>query len=263
MVADVAPISCGDLVCDGHAVCLDSPARCECSAGYAGDGMTCADVDECADANGGCPGACANTTGSFTCYVPTTCNDIAMRVPGFTGGTRTLYFDGNTNQPWTASCEGSGTTWREYLQLTGANYSQYTADGQGSNVRTTYTRVRIVPANAKIDIADQTHSTSAGSLMHGGTTVTSMPFGVAMDCAGNNSDSGVARIDLGGTPFVISDQFQLRGAQPDGSATSSNNGRQVSLSGGGNCGWIAANPAPYNPFNQITDGAILDITYAP
>jgi hypothetical protein len=263
MAIDVAPITCGDLTCDGHAVCLDTPARCECMTGYTGDGMTCADVNECAVANGGCPGACANTNGSFACYVPTTCNEIAMRVPGFTAGMRTLYFGGNTNQPWTASCEGSGANWREYLQLTGANYSQYTADGQGTSVRTTFTRIRIIPATAKIDIADQTHSTSTGSLSHSGTTVTSMPYAVAMDCAGNNQNTGVARLDLGGTPFVITDPFALRGSQPDGAVTSTNNGRQVSLTGGGNCGWMAPAPAPFNPFNQITGGDILDIAYAP
>jgi hypothetical protein len=258
-----APIACGDLMCDGHATCLENPARCQCLAGYTGDGITCSDVDECAVANGGCPGACANSSGSFVCYVPTTCNEIAVRVPGFTGGPRTLYFAGDTNQPWTASCEGSSTMWKEYLSLSAANYSQYTADGSGTNVRTTFTRVRILPATAKIDIADQTHATSVGSLMHGGTQVTSMPFAVAMDCAGNNSNTGIARIDLTATPFVISDPFQLRGSQPDGDVVSTNNGRQVSLTGGGNCGWNAPSPAPFNPFNQITDGDILDISYAP
>lgn len=263
-IVDVPPITCGDLTCDGHAMCLDAPTRCECTSGYTGDGMTCTDVNECGVGNGGCPGACANMEGTFTCYVPTTCNDIAMRVPGFTGGNQTLYFGGDTDQPWTASCEGSSTTWKEYLQLTGANYSQYTAgNGAGTSVRTTYTKVRILPATAKIDIADQTHATSMGSLSHSGMTVTSMPYGVAMDCGGNDSHTGVAQIDLGGTPFVISDAFALRGSQADGSIVKQNNGRQVSLTGGGNCGWVAPAPAPYNPFNQITGGDILDLAYLP
>jgi hypothetical protein len=258
------PIACGDLTCDGHAMCLDNPARCECIAGYTGDGMTCADVDECATGNGGCAAACANTDGSFACYAPATCNEIATRVPGFAGGARTLYFQGMATKPWTATCVGSGASWKEYLSLTGVNDSQYTkSNGSNTPVRTTFAKVRIVPATAKIDIADQTFSTSTGSLDHSGTTVTSMPYAVAMDCEGNNSNSGVAHMDLSGTPFVIIDPFEERGSMPDSTISSTNGGRQVTITGGGNCGWMAPAPAPFNPFNQITGGDILDIAYAP
>jgi hypothetical protein len=46
--------------------------RCECLPGFAGDGITCTDVDECAANTDNCSvnAACANTVGSFTC----TCN---------------------------------------------------------------------------------------------------------------------------------------------------------------------------------------------
>ncbi|HEY0252997.1 MAG TPA: MYXO-CTERM sorting domain-containing protein [Kofleriaceae bacterium] len=38
-----------------------------CDAGHTLVDMVCADIDECATANGGCSEACANTDGSFTC----------------------------------------------------------------------------------------------------------------------------------------------------------------------------------------------------
>jgi hypothetical protein len=71
-------------ICDQNAVCIlesDSPT-CTCNAGFTGDGITCADVDECAPeapAHDCHPqSTCSNTPGSFACA----CN------PGFTGDGR-------------------------------------------------------------------------------------------------------------------------------------------------------------------------------
>lgn len=56
-----------DPACDTNATCTGT--TCSCNAGYDGDGVTCADINECDTANGGCsPNAlCTNTNGSRTC----------------------------------------------------------------------------------------------------------------------------------------------------------------------------------------------------
>ncbi|MBT9556815.1 MAG: hypothetical protein IV100_12345, partial [Myxococcales bacterium] len=71
--------------CAAEASCLAGPRRCECDSGYAGDGFSCADVDECITNNGGCDGnaTCVNTIGSRTCACDSgytgngvTCTDV-------------------------------------------------------------------------------------------------------------------------------------------------------------------------------------------
>lgn len=249
------PVTCGDLTCDPYAICDPSGPSCSCKPGFTGTGLVCTDIDECATANGGCPAACANRPGTFTCYAPRTCNEIV----GGGNGDVTLYINGDPVKPWQAYCANH----KEYLTLpagAAANYAQYTKSP--TSVRTSYTRIRLDPLTLLVDISDETFSTSTGSLMHGTTLVTSMPYGVAMDCAGNNQNTGVANIDLSGTPFAVSDPFELGGSHPDGTTTKSNLDRVVALTGGGNCGWNAPAPAPYNPFNT-TGGPILDVIYQP
>ena len=58
--------------CHASAQCTDTIGSftCACNAGYTGDGVTCADVDECATDDGSlCGGgySCSNTVGSYTC----------------------------------------------------------------------------------------------------------------------------------------------------------------------------------------------------
>jgi peptidoglycan/xylan/chitin deacetylase (PgdA/CDA1 family) len=76
--AGVDPCSV-DNVCAPNATCeaVGGAAICTCKAGYAGDGTTCADIDECGTGTDTCAddATCTNTQGSFTCA----CNG------GFTG----------------------------------------------------------------------------------------------------------------------------------------------------------------------------------
>jgi GON domain len=186
--------------------------------------------------------------------IPGSCADIHKQNPKAKDGNYAL---NNATTIFTVYCYDMSGTPREYINLaqTGANanYSQYTAGGAspGTNVRTTFTKLRIDPATLTVDIGDLTFATSTGSLNHSGsgTMVTSMPYGAAMSCGGPGDTSGAGNINLQGTPFQVAATFALGGFDPAGSAVFSADNQQVSLAGGGDCGWITPSPAMYNPFN--------------
>lgn len=240
--------------CDQHASCVGD--ACVCSEGWTGDGVSCADVDECATNNGGCAARCADRDGGFTCYAPASCAELRAQEPEAGDDEFTLYANG---APWTAICEDMATAPATYLKLPAdnVNYAQYT---RGGVVRTTFTAVRIDPAALRIDIDDLLHATSTGSVSHSGTPVIAMPFGVAMDCGGQNSATGSASVDLTETPFAVANPtlgggFTRGGNSNSGSVTSvpGFNDQLVVLTGGGNCGWVAPTQTPtagyFNPFN--------------
>lgn len=188
--------------------------------------------------------------------LPATCAEAS-------DGPHTLYLEGDPAKPWTAYCHGG----LEYLTLPTptTNYSQFTAGNPpavGTNVRTSYTRVRFVVDLGEVDISDQTFATSTGMIQITGyaPTVTSMLYGVAASC--DYTDNGIAIIDLTGTPFSVTPgQFTLGGASVMGSAVYSNNNRVVNLSGvGGNCGW----EGPGTLGGQGTVGGVqLALQYSP
>ena len=158
------------------------------------------------------------------------------------------------NRLMTVHCHYMATDPRDYITLaqtgTSSNYSQYTAGGAspGTNVRTSFTKVRFNPTTLQVDINDLTFATSQGSLRHSGTEqVTSMPYGVAMSC--DQANDGVGNIDLRGTPFAVADTFTVGGSDPHGSAVSSSEGQLVEMKGRGNCGWVTSTPFVFNPFN--------------
>ena len=133
------------------------------------------------------------------------------------------------------------------------NFSQYTAGGAspGTNVRTTFTKLRIDPATLTVDIGDLTYAHSTGALTQGATNVTSMPYAVAMSCIAPQNASGVGNINLKGTGFKVDDTqaFVSGGFQATGSAVISANRETADLTGGGFCGWETPAPALFNPFN--------------
>lgn len=186
--------------------------------------------------------------------VPASCAAIHSQRPHARDGDYIIF---NDNTLFTVYCYDMAGTPREYITLaqtgTDENYSQYTAGGAspGTNVRTMFTKLRIDPATLTVDIGDLTFASSTGTLNHSGsgTMVTSMPYGTAMSCVSPGDSSGAGNIDLHGTPFQVAGTFALGGFIPAGSAVVSTDNQQVTLAGGGYCGWISPAPAMYNPFN--------------
>ena len=193
-----------------------------------------------------------------TAASPANCSDVKAANASAADGTYQIVLNGAA---LTVYCADMSTTPQEYISLpmtaTGENFSQYTAGGDatGTDVRTSYTKLRINPVPVStspltlaVDIADQTFSSTTGSLSQGSTPVTSMPYSIAMACAGGFDDAGIANLDLRGTPFTIVNTFQDGGFLAAGTATVVSP-QVVNLTGGGFCGWEA--PAPeFNPFNM-------------
>ena len=183
---------------------------------------------------------------------PGTCQDIHNKNPHARDGNYELYNNGNL---FTVFCYDMRGTPREYIDLWArgmdVNFSQYTAGGAspGTNVRTTFTKLRIDPSTLTVDIGDLTFARSTGSTVNGSTAVTSMPYGTAMSCTSPQSANGTGNIDLRGTPFQLDNTFAVSGFEAVGSATVRSHRQVVNLSGGGYCGWITPSPAMYNPFN--------------
>jgi hypothetical protein len=182
------------------------------------------------------------------------CADIHRHLVKAPDGDYLLYNNGNL---FTVYCDAMSTnTPREYIDLvkTGynANFSQYTQGGAspGTNVRTTFYKLRINPDSLTVDIGDLTFARSAGSLMHtGNVKVTSMPYGVAMSCTASQDANGAGNIDLQWTPFQVNSPFATGGFEAKGSAVVTQDNQLVSITGGGYCGWEAPVGAPYNPYN--------------
>lgn len=208
-----------------------------------------------------CDGAC-----------PRSCAEVLAGAPDAVDGEYTLHVDNDPARPWQAWCADMAGTPAEYLILvmTGAdrNFSEYvpgTTPGPGTTVRTSYTRIRIDPHDLVVDISDQTFSTSTGELLHFDIVVTSMPYGVAMECIAPFSSSGRGNVDLRGTPFTTWDsQWVPTGDTFAGGATASAGGQVIDLAAGGHCGHIE--PRVYSevedPFNDW-GGFKLYLLYPP
>jgi hypothetical protein len=180
------------------------------------------------------------------------CQDIKKAMPGAGDGNYILY---DNNTLFTVYCYDMSSTPSEYITLAetapNQNYSQYTAGGAspGTNVRTTFTKLRIDPATMMVDIGDLTFASSVGSTSNGATAITSMPYGVAMSCTEPQGAYGTANINLEDTPFQVDNTFTVGGYLAAGSANVSQNNQVVNLTGGGYCGWITPAPYIYNPYN--------------
>lgn len=200
------------------------------------------------------------------------CGDIRAAFPSARDGVYPVLTDDNTLL--TVFCYDMAGTPRDYIDLANtsedANFSQYTAGGAspGTDVRTSFTKLRIDPATLMVDLGDLTFATSTGRLQHSSETrgpdspfVTSMPYGVAMSCT--SRPDGVANINLQGTPFIVEDTFELGGFASDGSTNVSEDKQTVDLNGGGYCGWISSTPTIALGYSTAPDTFRLNLACAP
>jgi len=263
---DAVPVPCGGIDCGANSACVNN--ACTCEAGFGTPTATgCSDINECA-ADGACAadaGQCVNTVGSFECYKPATCAAVKAKTGANTDGDYTLYIGGDGNKPWTAYCADMNmATPLEFLTLPASgNTAMYKAGGgsSGNTVITTYQRVRLDPATLQIATGNQRFATSEGSLTHSnsGTTVTTMPYATAMSCKNNGDKSADAFINLTGTRFHETQQFEAVGNNPGSDLQVGNNQQTLKISGGGFCGWNAPTGSQQNPFNLR--GTTLQLAY--
>lgn len=203
----------------------------------------------------GWAGACSGT--APTCVVdidgdksvsatfgrPFSCEQLKAKNPQAPDGPFTLFVDGDPSKKWSAFCVMSGVpaTYLPLVNTGSANFSQYTAGGArpGTDVVTKYQRVRIDPVSLQVDPNDLAFASSAGMVSdgRGGAIGTAVGYGAACDCIGPSSPTGIANVDLNGTPFAVApDAFQLTGYLPGGRAAYSADSKVVNLTGGGFCG---------------------------
>jgi len=176
--------------------------------------------------------------------LPESCAELRDGAPGAMDGEYTVYAGGDVARPWQVWCVDMDGAPADYLTLPMAgpdrNFSEYVpGSGQGTAVRTTYSRVRIDPYGFRVDVSDQRFSSSSGQLMHGDAVVASMSYAAAMDCVDAGSTAGRGNLDLRGTPFTVPPaQFRVHGHLAAGSATPGANEQVIDLLGGGLCGYI-------------------------
>jgi hypothetical protein len=215
---------------------------------------------------------------------PANCAEVKAANPGATDGEFSIFPTGLLGSVLSVFCHGMTGTPTEFLSLvhteSGHNFSQYTAGGasQGTSVVTRYTKIRfdptpvnLLPLTFRVNIADQTFTTSSGQLCHSGSLATcpagqlvsTMPYAIAFDCIGAGSHAGVGNLDLRGTLFNVVNTFTVQTFEGTGRATFTTP-QLVDLTGGGFCGWIAPavtfNPINNNPLGDANHGFDLQIS---
>lgn len=201
------------------------------------------------------------------------CADVAAATPGAPDGTYTITVLGQTLDVW---CAGMAGTPVEYLSLGPGNVSVNGAGGDvsGSDVRTTYQRVRLLlPTSVgqpfSVLRTDRTFSTSTGFQSRGGGTTDWTPFAGGGNCGGN---AGTADVDLAGTPFEVrASEFAYYGWAASGGVAQLTPQR-VSMSSWGWCSSVGpVDPTPGQPwenshpdtFPLVWAGAVAPVVTGP
>lgn len=118
------------------------------------------------------------------------------------------------------------------------NFSSYAVGGlvTGTELTTTFSKLRFYPSLLQVDATDLTFATSVGTVLIGGaegnTPQSSLPYGVAAACT--SSATGTASIDLAGTGFsLVPGQLGPGGYGGVGSVDASPDGLTTTIVGGG------------------------------
>jgi len=160
------------------------------------------------------------------------CAQIAEKYPTLGDDEYTLYYQGKEEQPYTVFCQGL-KSWepKEYLTLNYTNRSGMSAGGyyKGSDVTTTWKKIRINPDTLKVNMHDLTHADTSGSITFKNAkgvvewTRNYAPYGFPSNgnSKGPNKNS-YAVIDLRGTPFAVHRdvKWDIHGVRKTGQAVS-------------------------------------------
>jgi hypothetical protein len=150
-----------------------------------------------------------------------------------------------------------------YLTLRHSNISTYKLPSRGGwsqrnkDVKTTWHKIRVDPHTLLVHNGDFTFASSVGFSSHhvqdlGETVAKNIPYGCAFDCEESYSMTGVAKIDLRGTPFAVADdQFHFGGCNGAGQWKHKQHNQVVDLRGGGYCGWVCPKLASNEPAAAI------------
>ena len=147
--------------------------------------------------------------------VPESCADAQDLYAPWVPGDGRYVINPAGGERFTVHCADMLSAGLDYLEIRsgpGVNFSSYAAGGAavGTTVTTSFTKLRLDPANLTVDVGDLRFATSTGSLVHpdagGDQTVTSMPYATAMGCEAGVAN-GTANLNLQGTPFAVDDTF--------------------------------------------------------
>ena len=175
--------------------------------------------------------------GPVPSFRPSTCQDIADRVAGAQDGEYTLYIQNEPTYRWKAYCADMATTPVEYLTVAhgvGLNTSSYASGGK--SVVTSWEKLRVNPRSLAVDLGDTRFATSSGTVVHNGTTLTQMPYGVAMSCSGTPA---TANINLSDTRFRLEQPLSQFGTTVKQTYDFSADRQNLNVTVTGDCGWVA------------------------
>ena len=208
--------------CDQNAVCVPEgdPFTCACNAGFTGDGITCADIDECApeQPSHDCdPDAtCSNTPGSFacacnpgffgsgtSCRLPLSCSELLALDPTAPTGRHMVDLDGDGPAAALAvhcDMDRQGGGWTLLMVSSDDGQHTWTMDA----------RTRMTTDTAPIGALDEIHrdfkSPAYHALRFRDLLFVHAPSGITAEYAGVDDGTRDLGSFIAGIPFPVCDE---------------------------------------------------------